>query len=66
MLQGCKAKRECYLQKQVSWYVASVLSQVERYLFDDVADADAPTQMRGSRKSILVVDPQQVQVHVQK
>ena len=43
-----------------------MLRQVEGYLFNDVADADAPTQMRGSRESVLVVDPQQVQVHVQK
>ena len=43
-----------------------MLRQVEGYLLDDVADADAPTQMRGSRQGVLVVDPQQVQVHVQK
>ena len=43
-----------------------MLRQVEGYLLDDVADADATAQMRGSRQGILVVNPQQVQVHVQK
>jgi hypothetical protein len=59
-------KEKALLQQEVSWYVASMLRQVEGYILDDVADADEPAQMRGRRQGVLVIYPQQVQVHVQK
>ena len=40
--------------------------QVEGYLFDNIAYADAAPEVRGGTQGVLVVDSEEVQVHIQQ
>jgi hypothetical protein len=43
-----------------------VFSQVEGYLFDYVTDTNAAPEVRGGTQGVFVINPQQMQIHVQQ
>jgi hypothetical protein len=55
-----------YLQKNVIWDVTAMLSQVKRYLLNDITDTNASTKMRCGCESVLRVDSKHVQIHVKE